>query len=72
MAHLAEHQIPLEVCPTSNVRTRQVDSIATHPGPAHTRPRLGGHPQHRRTAHVRRHPGGRVPRGGHRTGPARG
>ena len=29
--HLAEHRIPLEVCPTSNVRTRQVASIAEHP-----------------------------------------
>lgn len=29
--YLAEHGIPLEVCPTSNVRTRQVDSIAEHP-----------------------------------------
>lgn len=31
LAYLAEHRIPLEVCPTSNVRTRQVDSIAAHP-----------------------------------------
>jgi aminodeoxyfutalosine deaminase len=31
VAYLAEHRIPLEVCPTSNVRTRQVDSIAAHP-----------------------------------------
>ncbi len=31
MAYLAEHRIPLEVCPTSNVRTRQVSSIAAHP-----------------------------------------
>jgi aminodeoxyfutalosine deaminase len=31
MAHLAEHQIPLEVCPTSNLRTRAVASLAEHP-----------------------------------------
>jgi aminodeoxyfutalosine deaminase len=29
--HLALKGIPLEVCPTSNVRTRQVTSIDTHP-----------------------------------------
>jgi aminodeoxyfutalosine deaminase len=33
MAHLRETQIPLEVCPTSNVRTRQVPDIASHPLP---------------------------------------
>ncbi|GAA3342633.1 adenosine deaminase [Amorphoplanes nipponensis] len=31
MDHLAEHGIPLEVCPTSNVRTRAVPSIEEHP-----------------------------------------
>ncbi|WP_199443189.1 adenosine deaminase [Umezawaea beigongshangensis] len=29
--HLVEHAIALEVCPTSNVRTGQVPSIAAHP-----------------------------------------
>jgi aminodeoxyfutalosine deaminase len=31
LAYLAEHRIAVEVCPTSNVRTRQVPSIAAHP-----------------------------------------
>ncbi|GAA1943763.1 adenosine deaminase [Amycolatopsis minnesotensis] len=31
LEHLAEHRIPLEVCPTSNVRTRQVGSLEAHP-----------------------------------------
>ncbi|WP_330274528.1 adenosine deaminase [Lentzea sp. NBC_00516] len=31
MEHLVLKGIPLEVCPTSNVRTRQVASIETHP-----------------------------------------
>jgi aminodeoxyfutalosine deaminase len=33
MAYLRETQLPLEVCPTSNVCTRQVPSIAAHPLP---------------------------------------
>ncbi|HEX2312527.1 MAG TPA: adenosine deaminase [Thermomonospora sp.] len=33
VAHLRETQIPLEVCPTSNVRTRQVPEPAAHPLP---------------------------------------
>jgi aminodeoxyfutalosine deaminase len=31
LAHLAEQQIGMEVCPTSNLRTRAVPSLAEHP-----------------------------------------
>jgi aminodeoxyfutalosine deaminase len=31
LAHLAEHRIPLEVCPTSNIATRAVPTLAEHP-----------------------------------------
>ncbi len=31
LAYLAEHQIPLEVCPTSNVATRAVPELSQHP-----------------------------------------
>jgi aminodeoxyfutalosine deaminase len=31
--HLAEHRIPLEVCPTSNIATRAVPSLDQHPVP---------------------------------------
>ena len=31
VAHLADHQIPLEVCPTSNIATRAVDVLENHP-----------------------------------------
>ncbi len=31
VAYLVEHQIPLEVCPTSNIATRAVDVLENHP-----------------------------------------
>ncbi|MCC3777318.1 adenosine deaminase [Streptomyces sp. UNOB3_S3] len=31
LAHLAEHRIPLEVCPTSNLATRAVTDLELHP-----------------------------------------
>jgi aminodeoxyfutalosine deaminase len=31
LAYLAEHQVPLEVCPTSNIATRAVDTLENHP-----------------------------------------
>ncbi|WP_030753701.1 adenosine deaminase [Streptomyces sp. NRRL F-5135] len=31
LAHLAEHRIPLEVCPTSNIATRAVTALDAHP-----------------------------------------
>ncbi|WP_327705125.1 adenosine deaminase [Streptomyces decoyicus] len=31
LAHLAEHRIPLEVCPTSNITTRAVRTLEEHP-----------------------------------------
>jgi aminodeoxyfutalosine deaminase len=34
LSHLAEHGVPLEVCPISNVRTGSVPDLAAHPLPA--------------------------------------
>ncbi|KUF18517.1 MULTISPECIES: adenosine deaminase [Streptomyces] len=31
LAHLAEHRVPLEVCPTSNIATRAVTTLDEHP-----------------------------------------
>ncbi len=31
IAHLVERQVPLEVCPTSNIATRAVDALENHP-----------------------------------------
>ncbi|MEW2248800.1 adenosine deaminase [Streptomyces sp. NPDC006975] len=37
LAHLAEHRIPLEVCPTSNIATRAVATLDEHPVKEFTR-----------------------------------
>ena len=34
LAYLAEHRIPLEVCPSSNIATRAIESLDVHPLPA--------------------------------------
>jgi adenosine deaminase len=31
MQYFADHRIPLEICPTSNVQTHVVDSLEAHP-----------------------------------------
>ncbi len=31
VAHLVEHQVPIEVCPTSNIATRAVERLEDHP-----------------------------------------
>ncbi len=56
LAHLAEHRIPLEVCPTSNIATRVVPDYAVAPDPRHGRRRRHRHDQLRRPADVRHHP----------------
>ena len=56
LAHLAETGIPLEVCPSSNIATRAVASLAEHPLRGVRRGRGDGHDQLRRPADVRHHP----------------
>ena len=62
MAYLAEHQIPLEVCPTSNVRTRAVPTLDEHPLPALVAAGVPVTHQLRRPADVRHHPRARSTR----------
>ena len=51
LAHLAEHRIALEVCPTSNIATRAVATLDEHP----LRELVGrGRPGHRSTPTTRR------------------
>ncbi|MGX1506386.1 UNVERIFIED_CONTAM: aminodeoxyfutalosine deaminase [Streptomyces graminofaciens] len=71
LAHLAEHRIPLEVCPTSNLATRAVTDLEQHPGQGDGRRRRPRHGQQRRPADVRHRPQQRVR--GHRptAGPGR-
>ena len=71
MAYLAEHRIALEVCPTSNVCTRSVPSLAEHPLAAFGGRRGAGHHQFGRSADVLHHaePGIRRRRRASRTGP---
>ena len=56
LEHLAEHGIPLEVCPSSNVATRAVAWLEEHPLAAVRRRRGDRHGQLRRPADVRHHP----------------
>ena len=60
LAHLVEHRIPLEVCPTSNIATRAVDGLENHPIKQHVRRRRARHGQLRRPADVRHHAQPRV------------
>ena len=53
LAHLAEHQIPLEVCPSSNIATRAVATLDEHPLPRLPRRRCRRDDQQRRPTHVR-------------------
>ena len=53
LAHLAEHGIPLEVCPTSNIATRVVERHRGAPDPGHARRRRRRHGEQRRPADVR-------------------
>ncbi len=63
LEHLAEHRIPLEVCPTSNLRTGAVPLAGRAPAAPAAAGRGPGHPEHRRPGHVRLRPGRRVPGG---------
>ena len=56
MAYLAERQIAMEVCPTSNVRTRAVAAIDEHPLTDDGGRRPAGDRQLRRPADVRHQP----------------
>ena len=60
LAHLAEHRIALEVCPTSNIATRAVRTLDEHPIKEFVRGRGAGHHQLRRPADVRHRPQHRV------------
>ena len=60
LAHLAEHRIPLEVCPTSNIATRAVADLDEHPIKEMVAGRRPGHDQQRRPADVRHRPEQRV------------
>ena len=72
LAHLAETGISLEVCPSSNVATRAVASLAEHPLRSVRRGRGDGLHQLRRPADVRHHPQPGVRRRGRPAGPRRG
>ena len=60
LAHLAEHRIPLEVCPTSNIATRAVDVLENHPIRQMYDAGRARHGQQRRPADVRHHAQPRV------------
>ncbi len=58
---LAQRQVPVEICLTSNFRTGLCPNLADHPAKNYFRPRRDDHAQQRRSGHVRHDAGARIP-----------